>query len=83
MQAISVRKRVESVSVDKSQRISEVIKKHPEASHIMMRHGIHCVGCHAALFETIEQGSMAHGMSDKDIDSMVEEINKNLKKSKK
>jgi hybrid cluster-associated redox disulfide protein len=47
----------------------------------MMKHGIHCVGCHAAYFETIEQGSQAHGMSEKAIGKMVDEIN-NAKKKK-
>jgi hybrid cluster-associated redox disulfide protein len=69
-------------AVKKDDRISEVIKKHPESAPIMMKHGIHCVGCHAAFFETIEQGSQAHGMSEKAITKMVADINKNLKKNK-
>ena len=68
-------------ALNKDDRISDVIKKLPESVPIMMKHGIHCVGCHAAYFETIEQGSQAHGMSEKAIGKMVDEIN-NAKKKK-
>ena len=69
-------------AVKKDDRISDVIKKHPESATIMMKHGIHCVGCHAAFFETIEQGSQAHGMSEKAISKMVDEINNSKKPNK-
>jgi hybrid cluster-associated redox disulfide protein len=62
--------------ISKDDRISDALKKNPEAAPIMMKHGIHCVGCHAAFFETIEQGAQAHGLKDKEIEKMIAEINK-------
>jgi len=62
--------------IAKDERISEILKKNPEAGYVMMKYGIHCVGCHAAMYETLEQGAQMHGMSDKEIDSMINEINK-------
>ncbi len=67
--------------VKKNDRISDVVKGHPESSSIMMKHGVHCVGCHAALFETIEQGAKADGIEDEEIERMVDEINSRKKKN--
>lgn len=53
----------------------EQITKNPKALKIMLEHGLHCVGCLAARFETLEQGAKAHGMSDKEIDEMLNKIN--------
>ena len=78
-----MRQKLEKISVEtinKDDRISEVIKKVPEAVPIMMKHGIHCVGCHAAFFETIEQGAQAHGIDDNQISKLVQEINSAKKK---
>lgn len=66
--------------INKDDRISLVIKKHPGSVPIMMKHGIHCVGCHAAFFETIEQGAKAHNIDDKAIEKMVDEINSEARK---
>ena len=56
----------------------ELLQRHPEAAPIIAARGLHCLGCHGALFESIEQGSEMHGLSDKEIDKMVAEINKSI-----
>ena len=56
--------------------IGEVVMKFPETVHVMMKYGLHCVGCHVAAFETIKQGAMAHGMDKKQLDKMIEDLNK-------
>ena len=63
--------------------IAEAVEKNPKAAEIMFKYGLHCVGCHISPYETIEQGAMAHGISDKDIDKMVNEMNKASKKPRK
>jgi hybrid cluster-associated redox disulfide protein len=60
--------------------IGEVASKYPQAVEIMFKHGMHCIGCGMTAYETLEQGCMGHGMSEEDIDKMVEEINKVVKK---
>lgn len=55
--------------------IGEVVAAFPQAAPIMLGHGLHCVGCHANAFDTIEDGSRGHGMPDEEIMGMVEEIN--------
>lgn len=37
--------------------------------------GLHCVGCHAATWETLEAGMMSHGMDDAAIDRLVGRLN--------
>lgn len=66
--------------VTENMTIGKVIEKHPEAAVIMMKYGLHCVGCHVAAWETVEQGAKAHGMSSKEIQKMMKEINKEINK---
>jgi iron-sulfur cluster assembly accessory protein len=37
--------------------------------------GLHCVGCHAAVWETLEAGMYSHGKSDAQIDELVRRLN--------
>ncbi len=63
--------------------LGEFAEKHPNAVSILMNYGLHCIGCHAAAFETIEQGAKSHGMDDKQIEKMINEINELIEKGKK
>ncbi len=56
--------------------IGEVIKKYPQSVEIMLEHGMHCVGCHVALWETLEQGASGHGIN---INRLVDNLNKKLR----
>jgi hybrid cluster-associated redox disulfide protein len=62
--------------ITKDMGITEIVQKKPEAAEIMMEAGMHCLGCMASQYESLEQGCKVHGMDDKQIDSMVEKINK-------
>ncbi len=42
------------------------------AAEILMRAGMHCVGCPSAQGETLEEAAMVHGM---DSEGLVEELN--------
>jgi len=37
--------------------------------------GLHCVGCHAATWETLEAGMLGHGMNEAQIDRLVGRLN--------
>ncbi|RME54261.1 DUF1858 domain-containing protein [Candidatus Woesearchaeota archaeon] len=69
------------MKITKDMLISEAIQRSPESIEIMMKYGLHCVGCHVSAFESIEDGAKAHGMSDKEIDEMMKEINHEEDKS--
>lgn len=66
--------------ITKNMTFQEALEKSPEAAGIMMKYGLHCIGCHIAPFETIEQGCLSHGIEEKDIDKMIKEINGSMKK---
>ena len=66
--------------IKKDMSFSEVLEKYPETAAVMMKHGLHCVGCHVAAFETVEQGCAAHGMKEEDIKKMLKEMNEAIEK---
>jgi len=66
--------------ITKDMTIGEVIEEHPEVIPILIEHGIHCIGCHVAAFETLEQGFAGHGMNEKNIEKMIKELNKAISK---
>jgi len=61
--------------IDKNINFSELLEKHPEAVEVLMNSGMHCIGCPAAMFESLEDGARAHGIPVK---NLVDEINKKL-----
>ena len=61
--------------ITKEMLIGDVVKKHPDAVQVMLEHGLHCVGCHVATWETIEQGAQSHGVN---VDNLVDSINKKI-----
>ncbi len=67
--------------ITKEINIIEMIKKYPETAQVLFNHGIHCVGCHAAAFETLEQGLIAHGLSEEEIKKIVKELNEIAEKT--
>jgi len=69
--------------ITKDMTIADVVQKYPQTAEVMLSYGLHCVGCHVASFETIEQGARAHGMTDKQLVSMIDEMNKKIKKFQK
>ncbi|MBN2142935.1 DUF1858 domain-containing protein [Candidatus Woesearchaeota archaeon] len=60
--------------------IGEAARSSDDAPEIMFGYGLHCLGCGMTAFETIEQGCGAHGMSDEEIDKMVEDLNEAAEK---
>ncbi len=55
--------------------LGELVERFPQAAMLMAKKGMHCIGCHMAASETLEQGCVAHGMSDEEIDSLVRDMN--------
>lgn len=66
----------EKEKITKKTMISTLVRENPEAAEKLLETGMHCVGCPMAMQETIEQGCLAHGMSEKEIEELVEEMNK-------
>jgi len=49
-----------------------------KVAQILMQSGMGCVGCPMAQMETLEQGAMAHGLKEKQIQEMVNKVNEVL-----
>jgi hybrid cluster-associated redox disulfide protein len=65
------------MTITRKSKFSEVLEDGKEkAAEILFKAGLHCVGCPMTAQENLEDGCMAHGMEDKDIDKLVEELNK-------
>lgn len=62
--------------------IDEILGSFPskaqKIAHELTRAGLHCVGCQASTWETLEAGMMGHGMSEASIEELVRRLNKVL-----
>ena len=58
--------------ISKDMIISEIIGVDRGLVPILRNHGMNCVGCPSAQFETLEQAAATHGMDAK---ALVEEMN--------
>jgi hybrid cluster-associated redox disulfide protein len=65
--------------ITRKTKLGELVSKHPDAAMQLFEKGLHCAGCSFAAAETLEQGAKAHGMSEKEIDALVKELNKKKK----
>lgn len=72
-------KKTAGEKITKDMMLGDLVSKYPKAAEIMLERGLHCVGCHVAAFETVEQGALAHGMKKKDMEEMIKEMNKVIK----
>ena len=70
------------MKITKKMTLGEVITKYPETVEIFLNAGMHCFGCHIAQFETIEDGAKAHGMCEKELDKLIDDLNKVVKNKK-
>jgi len=59
--------------------IKEILDLFPQKAqrlaHEITAAGLHCVGCQAAVYETLEAGMRGHGMDDKAVDRLVRRLN--------
>ncbi len=61
--------------IDKNMTFGELVRSFPEAGPILAGYGLHCIGCHIGVTETIEQGARAHGLDDEQLSQMLSELN--------
>ena len=61
--------------ITKEMNLADVVFKYPEVAEVLMDYGLHCVGCIAAGFDTIEMGAQVHQLSDQEIGEMMARAN--------
>ncbi len=63
-------------SVTKDMTIGELLQQNENIAPILMRAGMHCLGCPSSQMETLEEAAMVHGI---DADVLISQINDFLK----
>ena len=63
--------------INRKMSIEEIVRKYPETRITFERFGLGCIGCQAALFESIEQGAEVHGI---DVESLINDLNNDIKR---
>lgn len=58
--------------VKKDMLIAEVLQKSEYMGEILMREGMHCIGCPAHQMESLEEAAMVHGI---DPDALTARLN--------
>lgn len=58
--------------VTKETLIGQLLQLDPNIAVILMRAGMHCIGCPSSQMESLEEACMVHGM---DADVLVQQIN--------
>lgn len=74
---------MKKTEISRDTNMNELIMRKPELIGLLLSSGMGCVGCPMAQMETIEEGCKAHGMNDKQIDKLVDKLNKEIGKKKK
>ena len=68
--------------ITKEMTIDEIFEKHPEKSQKLAQEmnnfGLHCAGCSASTWETLEAGVLGHGKSEEELSSLLGKLNKIL-----
>lgn len=63
------------MKITKKTKLSEILAKNEKAAETLFEAGLSCIGCPMAMQETIEEGCLAHGMNQKEIDELIERLN--------
>lgn len=58
--------------VTKNMLIGQLLRLDPNIAVVLMRAGMHCIGCPSSQMESLEEAAMVHGM---DVDVLVQQIN--------
>ncbi len=65
--------------VSRTMTIEEIFSSFPHKSQKLAQEitnaGLHCVGCQAATWETLEAGMLGHGFAEEAIDELVDKLN--------
>ncbi len=65
-------KNKDKVTITRDMIIGDIIQAKPEAINTLMMSGMGCIACPTALYETLEEACMVHGM---DPDYLLEQLN--------
>ncbi len=59
-------------TIDTNMLIIDIIEKYPEAANILMSVGMSCVTCGSALYESLAEACMVHGLDPEDVKEVLD-----------
>ena len=72
------------MQITRDMTIEEILSGFPQKSQKlaqeMTQMGLHCVGCQASTWETLEAGVLGHGFTEQDLEGLIGKLNKMLVK---
>lgn len=66
---------IKDCKVNKDHNLGELVFAYPKTAEVLLDYGLHCVGCGAMHFDTIEAGAKLHGFTDAEVEELVVRIN--------
>ncbi len=60
--------------ISKDMKIGELLKVDPNVAPILMRAGMHCIGCPSAQEETLAEAAVVHGMDANKLEMQLNEF---------
>ncbi|MFI5334851.1 MAG: iron-sulfur cluster assembly accessory protein [Chlamydiales bacterium] len=70
---------VKKEQIRRDMTIEEILGGFPDKSQKLAQEitnaGLHCVGCQASTWETLEAGMLGHGFAEEEIDGLVDKLN--------
>ena len=65
-------KNKDKVTITRDMIIGDIIQAKPESINTLMMSGMGCIACPTALYETLEEACMVHGI---DVEEIIKELN--------
>ena len=62
------------MQINKDMLIGELLQKSDLIASILMRAGMHCLGCPSSQMETIEQAAMVHGIEPQELVDRLNDV---------
>lgn len=59
-------------TVNKDMLMGQLVRMDPVIIEVLLREGMHCIGCPSSQMESLEQACTVHGL---DVNEVVEDIN--------
>lgn len=63
-----------SFQVNKNMTIGEMLQKDISIAPLLMRAGMHCLGCPASQNESLEEACMVHGINADELETAINEF---------
>ena len=77
--SVQITKNVKN-EISRADTIQDILDKYPgkaqKLAQIMTNYGLSCIGCHASTYETLEQGTLGHGIDEKELNLLLKDLNK-------